>query len=81
MCTLVNRGVFYFYTNTFFSMFPVFDLSTISNKETPVLRKIMGSKYLRQKFVNKYCDVFRQYLEWKTQALHMAKTQMPMKAD
>ena len=48
-----------------FRRFPEFDLSVVTQKETPLTQKRVRNPNVREAFVNRYCEVFEQYVTWK----------------
>ncbi|ELU12913.1 hypothetical protein CAPTEDRAFT_198713 [Capitella teleta] len=47
------------------SVLPLFNLSSLEDRETPLTAKLRNNKYIRSRFVNKFCKVFQNYFEWK----------------
>ena len=56
-----------------FRCFPLFDLPEIEKEEKTAVDKIALTPHLRKKFVKAYCETFYSLIDWKKQALNIAK--------
>ncbi|KAK2169669.1 hypothetical protein LSH36_8g13001 [Paralvinella palmiformis] len=54
--------------------FPFFDLSTTLNRDTPITKKLQMSA-LRQAYIDRYCYMFQQYIDWRNTSLAQASKQ------
>jgi hypothetical protein len=44
---------------------PLFDLSALENRETPLAAKLKGDDHIRERYVERFCHTFKSYFEWK----------------
>ena len=57
--------IFIIMLNFCFSVIPKFDLTVITQRETPLTAKLIRNTTIRQAFIRRYCEVFEQYVSWK----------------
>ncbi|KAI0222767.1 NADP-dependent oxidoreductase domain-containing protein 1 [Lamellibrachia satsuma] len=56
--------------------FPKVNLSVIVDRETPLTQNFVFNRTIRDAYVEHYCDIFKQYLDWKKKSLQQAKEQL-----
>ena len=62
--------------NLVFQTFPQDQPGVIVDRETPLTHNLVYNRAIRTAYVAQYCNIFKQYLDWKKKSLQQAKEEL-----